>query len=93
MDEESIKTVVNHTVPITVENIFSRSLTLEDIDFFFDIILEMSDGKADSSPNNSASNSNQVGNNSLEKEKQESGEKLKKNYDNLMDDIISIETP
>lgn len=68
MDENMIKSVVNHTVPITVENIFSRTLTLEDIDFFFDIILEMSDGKADSSPNNSIHNSSgMAASNTLEK--------------------------
>lgn len=45
MDQESIKMVENHTVPITLENLFSKTLMLEDIDFFFDIILEMSEGK------------------------------------------------
>ena len=59
MGRESIKTVQNHTVPITIDNIFNRTLTLEDIDIFFDVILEMSDGKADSSPNTSMNMSSQ----------------------------------
>ena len=44
MNEQSVKTIVNHTVPITLDNIFSRTLTLEDIDWFFNIILDMADG-------------------------------------------------
>ena len=80
MDHESIKTVQNHTVPITIDNIFNRTLTLEDIDIFFDIILEMSDGKADSSPTTSMNMSSQPVNvkNFEPKEKPKESKEIKK---------------
>ena len=42
LDDDKVHEIENHTIPIKIDNSFHKSLTLEDIDFFFNTLLDMS---------------------------------------------------
>jgi len=42
LENDKILEIENHTIPIKIDESFTKSLTLEDIDFFFNTLLDMS---------------------------------------------------
>ena len=41
LDPEMIHNIEDHTIPISIENVYQKTLTLDDIDSFFITLLDM----------------------------------------------------